>query len=263
MTVSWSASTDDVAVTAYDVYRGGALAATVDAPGLSFVDGGRDPSTTYSYRPRPGRAGEHLARQHSARLGDHARCDSDDHHARAGRRLLRGFLAPDDELRHLDADAVDASPIVRAYLMFTIAGLKRHRQRSSYGYTPTTRPRTRPGSAPSVWRTPLDGDRDHVCNRPSAGCGSVGINGRPAGGGRLSHHRRNTAHRGERHLLDRPDDDQLDCAFPRQPPVDEPATARHHDLASRCGDDRASVVHAADVHTAGSSASLASPSARE
>ena len=52
ITVSWRASTDDVAVTAYEVYRGGSLAGTVNAPGLSFVDGGRTPSTAYAYTVR-------------------------------------------------------------------------------------------------------------------------------------------------------------------------------------------------------------------
>ena len=49
ITVSWGASTDNVAVTAYNVYRGGQLAATVNAPGLSFVDEGaflRPPTRT-------------------------------------------------------------------------------------------------------------------------------------------------------------------------------------------------------------------------
>lgn len=46
-TLSWTASTDDVAVTGYDVYRGGALVGSVT--GTSFTNTGLSPLTSYSY----------------------------------------------------------------------------------------------------------------------------------------------------------------------------------------------------------------------
>lgn len=48
--VGWSASSDDVGVTGYSIYRDGSLAGTVGGSKLSYSDGGLEPSTTYSYR---------------------------------------------------------------------------------------------------------------------------------------------------------------------------------------------------------------------
>lgn len=45
--LSWSAATDDVGVTAYDIYRGGTLAGTT--AGTSFTDSGLTASTVYMY----------------------------------------------------------------------------------------------------------------------------------------------------------------------------------------------------------------------
>lgn len=46
-TISWSASSDNVRVTGYDIYRDGSLVGS--ATGTSFTDTGLSPSTTYSY----------------------------------------------------------------------------------------------------------------------------------------------------------------------------------------------------------------------
>ncbi|WP_438479250.1 hypothetical protein [Oleiharenicola lentus] len=46
--LSWNASTDNVAVTGYNVYRGGSLVTTVT--GLTYNDTGRTASTAYSYK---------------------------------------------------------------------------------------------------------------------------------------------------------------------------------------------------------------------
>src|SRR5262249_45343340 len=46
--LSWTASTDNVGVTGYRVYRGGALIAT-QGTATSYQDTGLSPSTTYSY----------------------------------------------------------------------------------------------------------------------------------------------------------------------------------------------------------------------
>jgi cellulose 1,4-beta-cellobiosidase len=45
--LTWTASTDNVGVAGYRVYRGGALVGTVTSPG--FTDGGLTAGTTYSY----------------------------------------------------------------------------------------------------------------------------------------------------------------------------------------------------------------------
>src|SRR5262249_42373351 len=49
--LSWSASADNVGVTAYDVFRSGALAGSVAGtpPGTTFNDAGLAPNTTFDY----------------------------------------------------------------------------------------------------------------------------------------------------------------------------------------------------------------------
>jgi chitodextrinase len=49
VSLSWTASTDDIAVTGYEVRRDGTLVATTPAGTLSYTDNGRSPSTTYLY----------------------------------------------------------------------------------------------------------------------------------------------------------------------------------------------------------------------
>lgn len=50
--LSWSASTDNVGVTGYQLLRGGSLLTTVAASALSYVDNSVSPSTGYSYTVR-------------------------------------------------------------------------------------------------------------------------------------------------------------------------------------------------------------------
>ena len=52
LTLNWLASSDNVAVTAYQVYRGGVFRATVAAPSVSFNDSGLTSVTLYSYTVR-------------------------------------------------------------------------------------------------------------------------------------------------------------------------------------------------------------------
>ena len=47
--LSWAASTDNIGVTNYDIYRGSTLAGTVTGSSLTFQDTTVSPSTTYSY----------------------------------------------------------------------------------------------------------------------------------------------------------------------------------------------------------------------
>jgi chitinase len=50
VSLAWNASTDNVAVTGYNVYRGGTLVTTVT--GTTYTDTGRSASTTYTYTVR-------------------------------------------------------------------------------------------------------------------------------------------------------------------------------------------------------------------
>jgi aryl-phospho-beta-D-glucosidase BglC (GH1 family) len=52
VSLSWSASTDNVRVTGYDVYRGATKVNTVPVTGTSFTDTGLSPSTAYRYTVR-------------------------------------------------------------------------------------------------------------------------------------------------------------------------------------------------------------------
>ncbi len=47
--LNWTASTDNVSVAGYDVYRDGSLLATLSGSTLSYSDPGAQPNTTYSY----------------------------------------------------------------------------------------------------------------------------------------------------------------------------------------------------------------------
>ncbi|SFA71294.1 Chitodextrinase [Cohnella sp. OV330] len=49
VTLSWTASTDNVGVTAYDVYRGSTLAGSTSGTSTTFTDAGLSASTAYSY----------------------------------------------------------------------------------------------------------------------------------------------------------------------------------------------------------------------
>jgi len=49
VTVSWTASTDNIGVAGYTVYRSGTVLGTVSATTLSLADGGVSPGTTYAY----------------------------------------------------------------------------------------------------------------------------------------------------------------------------------------------------------------------
>jgi hypothetical protein len=52
VTLTWTGSTDNVAVTGYNVYRDGVLQTTVAAPALTFTDSGLAQLTTYVYTIR-------------------------------------------------------------------------------------------------------------------------------------------------------------------------------------------------------------------
>lgn len=47
--LSWTASTDNIGIAGYRLYRGGALVKVIQGAGTTFTDAGLTPSTTYSY----------------------------------------------------------------------------------------------------------------------------------------------------------------------------------------------------------------------
>ena len=67
--VSWTASTDNVAVTAYRLFRNGVFVATVNAPTVSFSDTGLAASTSYSYAVAACDAAGNCSAQSAAAIG--------------------------------------------------------------------------------------------------------------------------------------------------------------------------------------------------
>jgi len=61
--VAWSASTDDVGVTGYDVLRNGVVIGSVDGATTSYTDGSTLPSTTYGYTVRARDAANNVSAQ--------------------------------------------------------------------------------------------------------------------------------------------------------------------------------------------------------
>jgi chitodextrinase len=59
--LSWNASSDNVGVTGYEVFRDGALLATTTGTGTSFSDTNASPSTTHSYQVRARDAANNLS----------------------------------------------------------------------------------------------------------------------------------------------------------------------------------------------------------
>jgi chitodextrinase len=64
--LAWSASTDNVGVTGYRIYRGGSSLTTVAASALSYVDNSVSPSTSYSYTVQAVDAAGNLSPQSTA-----------------------------------------------------------------------------------------------------------------------------------------------------------------------------------------------------
>ncbi len=124
ITISWSASTDNWAVTAYDVYRGETLAGTVDAPGVSFLDGGRAASTTYAYTVRAKDAAGNVS-------GDSSPSASATTHASGPATMTvepvaDAYVQSDRSTRNYGTTTqlrVDAAPTTRSYLKFSVTGL--------------------------------------------------------------------------------------------------------------------------------------------
>ncbi len=69
LSLSWVASTDDVAVAAYEVYRGGVSVAVVPGTSTSWTDTGLTAATTYSYTVRAGDADGNWSAQTAAVAG--------------------------------------------------------------------------------------------------------------------------------------------------------------------------------------------------
>jgi hypothetical protein len=120
--VTWSAASDDVGVTGYDVLRDGAVIASVGGSTLSYADAAASPLTTYTYRV--------VAKD----LAGHASAASDPAVATTPRGLVTvAAVAVADAYTDARTPATnfgtgttlfaDTSPAQRSYLKFTVTGI--------------------------------------------------------------------------------------------------------------------------------------------
>jgi hypothetical protein len=120
--VTWSAASDDVGVTGYDVLRDGAVIASVGGSTLSYADAAVSPLTTYSYRI--------VAKD----LAGHASAASDPAVATTPRGSVTiSSVAVEDAYTDARTPAAnfgtgtalfaDTSPAQRSYLKFTVTGI--------------------------------------------------------------------------------------------------------------------------------------------
>jgi hypothetical protein len=97
--VTWDASTDDVGVDGYTVYRDGSPIATVGGSKLAFLDETVAAGTTYQVSGRCVRRGrQRLRALDTRRRGDDTGGIGVDH-AEPGRRRIRRFALYDPQLR--------------------------------------------------------------------------------------------------------------------------------------------------------------------
>ena len=118
VTLSWTASTDDRAVAAYDVFRDGTPVATVDAPATTYTDPQALSSTTYAYTVvAVDQAGNRSAPSAAALVTTPAAtpipADADSYVSAANPGTNYGTGT---SLRS------DADPVQRPYLRFTVSG---------------------------------------------------------------------------------------------------------------------------------------------
>jgi fibronectin type 3 domain-containing protein len=120
--LAWSASTDNIGVTGYTIYRNGAALASVGGSTTSYADTTAAPATTYSYAvDAVDGAGNRSAKSGAASAT-----------TPGGSGVVTTTLAADAYTKSDQADInfgttptlrTDASPVIRSFLRFTVSGL--------------------------------------------------------------------------------------------------------------------------------------------
>ncbi len=120
--LSWLASTDNVGVSGYTIYRNGASLATVSSSTLGYSDTTASPSTTYSYTVDAfDAAGNHSAQSTPVSVTTPA-MPSNLTFAVAADTYVNA-ASPGNNYGGATTFRTDASPDVHAYLRFTVQGL--------------------------------------------------------------------------------------------------------------------------------------------
>jgi hypothetical protein len=120
--LSWSASTDNVGVAGYTIYRNSNAIATVPGSSLSYSDTTAQPNTTYSYAIDAfDSAGNHSAQTSPVSVTTPAMPSSLTFPVGADTYVNATY--PTTNYGNAQTFRLDASPDVHAYLRFTVSGL--------------------------------------------------------------------------------------------------------------------------------------------
>jgi chitodextrinase len=120
--LSWQASSDNVGVTGYTIYRAGATLATVSGTKLSYSDTTVSPTTTYSYSVDAfDAAGNHSAQSSPVSITTPAMSTSITFTVGADTYVNSG--SPSTNFGGSTKWYTDGSPIVNGLLKFTVSGL--------------------------------------------------------------------------------------------------------------------------------------------
>jgi chitodextrinase len=120
--LAWQASTDNVGVTGYTIYRNGAVLTTVSGTTLTYSDATASPSTAYSYTVDAfDAAGNHSAQSSPASVTTPALPTSLTFAVGADTYVNAG--SPTSNYGSSTVWRVDGSPILHGYLRFTVQGL--------------------------------------------------------------------------------------------------------------------------------------------
>jgi chitodextrinase len=123
--LAWTASSDNVGVTGYTIYRDGSVLATVGSASTTYSDTNASPSTTYSYTVDAFDA----AANHSA---PSAAASATTPAAPAGPSTATFTASEDSYVSESSPSSnfgtqstlrIDGSPLIRSYLKFTVTGL--------------------------------------------------------------------------------------------------------------------------------------------
>jgi chitodextrinase len=129
--LAWQASTDNVGVSGYTIYRNGTVLNTISGSTLTYSDASASPSTTYSYTVDAfDAAGNHSTQSSLASVTTAALPTSLTFTVAADTYVNSG--SPTTNYGSSTVWRVDGSPILNGYLRFTVLGLSGHTIQHAY-----------------------------------------------------------------------------------------------------------------------------------
>jgi hypothetical protein len=129
--LAWQASTDNIGVTGYTIYRNGAVLTTVSGSTVTFSDATASPSTSYTYNVDAfDAAGNHSAQSSPASVTTPAMPSSLTFVV--GADTYVNASSPSSNYGSATVWRVDGSPVLNGYLKFTVQGLNGHPIQHAY-----------------------------------------------------------------------------------------------------------------------------------